>query len=210
MPQSWQRALYLPLIILAWLVIVLIGGWLLAHVAKTLLTLILSAITAFALTPLVSLVARGLPRPLAIAVAYVLGFGVVLGLLALVVATAATQITALVHHLPAYAQQAQRLEPRLLPLLRSLPQAGADDQHGGECQDTAHRQEPGRPRDEHGSPQQDDERGGKTGPDARSLVPAAGSWTGRTSTGLALTRGGARPWPRDVRCVCPCPDEAHA
>src|SRR5438105_11853338 len=90
MPDSWQRALYIPLIVLAWLAIVLLGGWLLTHVAKTLLTLLLSGITAFALTPLVSVLARWLPRSLAIAVAYVLGFAAVLGLGALVVATAAT------------------------------------------------------------------------------------------------------------------------
>ncbi len=118
MPQSWQRALYIPLIVLAWLVILLIGGWMLSHIAKTVLTLLLSGIAAFALTPLVSLLARGMPRGLAIAVAYVLGFVVVLGLLAFLVVTAATQITALVGNLPQYAQQAQHLEPRLLPLLR--------------------------------------------------------------------------------------------
>jgi len=118
LPTSWQRALYLPLIILAWLAIVLVGGWLLAHVVKALLTLLLSGIVAFALTPLVSLLARWLPRNLAIAVAYVLGFVVLLGLIAFLVVTAATQVTSLVHDLPRYAQQAQRLEPRLLPLLR--------------------------------------------------------------------------------------------
>src|SRR5918911_4372156 len=95
-PDSWQRALYIPLMVLAWLAIVLLGGWLLTHVAKTLLTLLLSGITAFALTPLVSMLARWLPRSLPIAVAYVLGFAAVLGLGALVVGTAATQITTLV------------------------------------------------------------------------------------------------------------------
>jgi len=115
---SWQRALYLPLIILAWLAIVLVGGWLLAHVAKAVLTLLLSGIVAFALTPLVSLLVRWLPRPLAIAVAYVLGFVVLFGVIAFLVVTATTQVTSLVHDLPRYAQQAQRLEPRLLPLLR--------------------------------------------------------------------------------------------
>jgi len=118
LPASWQRALYLPLIILAWLAIVLVGGWLLAHVAKALLTLLLSGIVAFALTPLVSLLARWLPRGLAIAIAYVLGFAVLLGLIAFLVVTAATQVTSLVHDLPRYARQAQHLEPQLLPLLR--------------------------------------------------------------------------------------------
>ena len=67
MPQSWQRALYIPLIVLAWVAIILIGGWLLSHVVKTLLTLLLSGIVAFALTPLVSLLTRWLPRGLAAA-----------------------------------------------------------------------------------------------------------------------------------------------
>ena len=118
MPASWQRALYLPLIILAWLAILLLGGWLLTHVAKTLLTLLLSGITAFALTPLVSVLARWLPRGLAIAVAYVLGFVVVLGLAALLVGTAAAQITTLVGNLPTYAHQVQHFEPQLVTMLQ--------------------------------------------------------------------------------------------
>jgi len=118
MSRSWQRALYIPLIVLAWLAILLIGGWLLSHIVKTLLTLVLSGIVAFALTPLVTLLARRLPRVLAIVVAYVLGFVVLLGLGAFIIATAAAQVTALVDYLPQYARQAQRTEPRLLPLLR--------------------------------------------------------------------------------------------
>jgi predicted PurR-regulated permease PerM len=117
-PDSWQRALYIPLIVLAWLAILLLGGWLLTHVAKTLLTLLLSGITAFALTPLVSVLARWLPRSLAIAVAYVLGFVVVLGLGALLVGTAATQVTTLVGSLPKYAHQLQQFEPQLVTILQ--------------------------------------------------------------------------------------------
>lgn len=120
LPASWQRALYLPLIILAWLAIVLVGGWLLAHVAKAVLTLLLSGIVAFALTPLVSVFARVMPRGLAIAVAYLVGFIVIFGLGALLVITAATQVKALAGDLPTYAHQARSLEPRLLPLLRPL------------------------------------------------------------------------------------------
>lgn len=117
---SWQRALYLPLIILAWLILILIGGWLLTHVTKAVLTLLLSGIIAFAITPLVSLFARVMPRGLAIALAYLLGFVVVFGLGALLVITTATQVKSLSHDLPAYVQQARSLEPRLLPLLKPL------------------------------------------------------------------------------------------
>jgi len=120
LPASWQRALYLPLIILAWLAIVFIGVWLLAHVAKAVLTLLLSGIVAFALTPLVSLFARVLPRSLAIAAAYLVGFVMLFGLGALLVVTAATQVKTLANDLPAYTHQARSLEPQLLPLLKPL------------------------------------------------------------------------------------------
>jgi predicted PurR-regulated permease PerM len=118
LPPSWQRALYLPLIILAWLAVLVVGGWLLSHVTKTILTLILSGIVAFALTPLVSLFARWMPRPLAIAIAYILGFAVLFGLGALLVDTAANQITNLAHNLPHYQQSLKRFEPQLVTTLK--------------------------------------------------------------------------------------------
>jgi predicted PurR-regulated permease PerM len=113
---DWQRALFIPLTILAWLAVVVIGGWLLSHVAKTILTLVLSAIVAFALTPVVSLLSRWLPRGLAIAIAYIVGFAIVLGLGAVIVMTAAAQVTNLVNHLPVYAHEVQKLEPRLVTM----------------------------------------------------------------------------------------------
>jgi predicted PurR-regulated permease PerM len=128
LPRSWQRALYLPLIILAWLAVVVVVGWLLGHVTKTILTLVLSGVVAFALTPLVSLLSRRLPRGLAIALAYLLGFAVLCGLLGLIVDTAANQVIALVDHLPAYERQVKRFEPQLVSALRpfGLTQAKLD------------------------------------------------------------------------------------
>ena len=63
-PHPWQRALYLPLTILAWLAVLVIGGWLLTHVTKTILLLVLSGVLAFALTPLADLLSRRLPQAL--------------------------------------------------------------------------------------------------------------------------------------------------
>lgn len=111
---DWQQAFFIPLTILAWLALVVIGGWLLSHVVKTILTLILSGIVAFALTPVVSFLSRWMPRGLAIALAYIGGFAIIFGLLALIVVTAADQVTSLVNHLPVYAREAHRLEPRLV------------------------------------------------------------------------------------------------
>jgi len=111
---NWQRALFIPLTILAWLAVGVIGLWLASHVAKTILTLILSAIVAYALTPLVSFLSRWIPRGFAIALAYILGFGVIFGLGALLVVTAAAQVTNLVHNIPHYAHYSQTLEPQVV------------------------------------------------------------------------------------------------
>lgn len=111
------RALLFPLVILAWLAVLVVVGWLLGHVTHALLILVLSSVVAFALSPLVTLLDRWLPRALAIAIAYVVGFAFILGLLSVVVATAATEITNLAHNLPDYARRAERLQPLTLSIL---------------------------------------------------------------------------------------------
>src|SRR2546423_498424 len=90
--RDWLRALLIPLTILAWLAVLVIAGWLLGHVTKTIITLILSGIVAFALTPVVNFLSRRMPRVVAIAVAYVVGFALFIGLGALLVITAADQV----------------------------------------------------------------------------------------------------------------------
>ncbi|MBJ7599281.1 MAG: AI-2E family transporter [Candidatus Nephthysia bennettiae] len=118
--SRWSTTLLLPLSILAWAAVIIVIGWLLGHVTKAILILVLSAIIAFALTPLVSLFSRWMPRSLAVALAYLIGFAVVFGLLGLVVITAASQITALVGHLPDYGNRADQLQPQLLRVLSPL------------------------------------------------------------------------------------------
>jgi predicted PurR-regulated permease PerM len=111
------RALLIPLVVLAWLAVLVLVGWLLGHVTHALLVLVLSTVVAFALTPVVELLDRWLPRALAIAVAYVFGFSLLIGLLSVVVMSAATEINNLVHNLPDYAQRAQALQPQATGLL---------------------------------------------------------------------------------------------
>jgi predicted PurR-regulated permease PerM len=111
------RALLIPLVVLAWLAVLVLVGWLLGHVAHAMLILVLSTVVAFALTPVVELLNRWMPRSLAIAIAYVFGFSLVIGLLSVVVMSAATEINNLVHNLPDYARRAQALEPQALGLL---------------------------------------------------------------------------------------------
>src|SRR5512141_2347838 len=71
--QNWQRALFLPLTILAWLVIAIIVLWLLGHITHSLVVIILAVIVTFAVAPLVRLLQRHLTRPVAIAIAYLFG-----------------------------------------------------------------------------------------------------------------------------------------
>jgi predicted PurR-regulated permease PerM len=85
----------LPLIVLSWLAVVVIAGWVLGHVARTMLLVALSGIIAFALTPLGNRLARWMPHPVALGLAYVLGVGTFLGVSVYVVATTASQVTSL-------------------------------------------------------------------------------------------------------------------
>jgi predicted PurR-regulated permease PerM len=119
-PPAWLRALVLPLIILTWLAVLVLIGWLLSHLTRTILLVVLAAVLAFAFTPLARLFARRVPQPVAIGLAYLIGLGVVFGFGAYVVATAVAQTSALVGNLPGYAQQAQALEPQVEGLLAPL------------------------------------------------------------------------------------------
>jgi predicted PurR-regulated permease PerM len=115
--DRWQRALFVPLTILAWLAVLLIIGWLVGHIIRTLVMIALSIVLAFALAPLVGLLTRWLGRPYAIAGAYVLGIAVVMGFGTLLVVTAAAQVVNLVAALPTYVQELPQIEPQLLVLL---------------------------------------------------------------------------------------------
>ena len=66
-PTLWLRALYPGQTILTWLIIILLCGWLLGHITRTLLVLGLSSVMAFALAPLISVLSCRMPRSLAIA-----------------------------------------------------------------------------------------------------------------------------------------------
>jgi predicted PurR-regulated permease PerM len=111
-PAAWLRALVVPMIILAWLALAVVAAWLLGHLAHTLLMLVLSVVLAFAFTPLANRLARWMPRPLALGVAYLLGVGIVLAFGVYVVATTAAQVSSLVANLPDYLGQTQSLEGR--------------------------------------------------------------------------------------------------
>ena len=110
--QNWQRALLLPLMILAWMAIGIILLWLLGHIAHALLVIVLAVIVTFAVAPLVQLLERRLTRSLAILIAYLLGIGIVLGLGSLLVSTAIRQVSTLVEILPSYVSRLDTMSPQ--------------------------------------------------------------------------------------------------
>ena len=126
---DWQSALFPPLTILAWIAVIVIGGWLLGHFVKTILTLVLAGIVAFALTPLVRWLSKYMPRSMAIALAYVVGFSVILGLLGFVILTASAQVTNLVQNLPHYTKDAHALQPQIVRLLKPFGVTNASYVH---------------------------------------------------------------------------------
>jgi predicted PurR-regulated permease PerM len=119
-PGTWLRALILPLIVLAWLVPVVLVGWLLSHLTRTLVLVALAGVLAFAFGPLANRLARWMPYSIALGLAYVLGLGLVLGLGSYVLVTAAAQVSSLLATLSAYDGQAQALQPQLTQLVAPL------------------------------------------------------------------------------------------
>lgn len=119
-PRSWLRALVLPLIALTWLAVLVLIGWLLSHLTRTILLITLSGVLAFAFTPVANWLERWLPRAWSIAVAYFVGVSIVLGFGGYIIVTAVVQVVALVTDLPGYQQQAQNLFPQVAALLAPI------------------------------------------------------------------------------------------
>lgn len=71
----WTRWRDIPLAILGWLAVAGVGLWLMAHIARSLIVLIIAALLAYALSPLVKWLERIMPRPVAVALVYILVFG---------------------------------------------------------------------------------------------------------------------------------------
>ncbi len=118
--SPWQRALYPPLTILAWLAVGAAVVWLLAYVAKAVLLVVLGVVLAYAFAPLAAMLERWLPRAVALAAAYVVGLGLVLGAGILLTTTVVEQVVGLVDAAPDYVQRAQALRPKVEAILAPL------------------------------------------------------------------------------------------
>ncbi|MBO0743499.1 MAG: AI-2E family transporter [Candidatus Dormibacteraeota bacterium] len=115
--SPWSRRLTVSLTILTWLAILVLVVWLLSHVVLAILLFVLAAVVGYALAPVVTLLNRWMPRPLAIALSYVFGVAAAIGLVFVVGYTATTELAALVHVLPGYLDRAHELESEVLAIL---------------------------------------------------------------------------------------------
>jgi predicted PurR-regulated permease PerM len=95
----WVRRVLIPLAILAWAGVAILILMVAGYVAKTLLLLAIAMLLAYALSPLVTLFARVMPRFLAILIVYLLVLGAVGTLLYFIVRTAVDQVISLSNYL---------------------------------------------------------------------------------------------------------------
>lgn len=96
---KWVRRLLIPLAILAWAGVVILILWAAGFVARTILLLVIAMLLAYALSPLVTLLERVMPRFLAILLVYLIVLGGIGTLLYFIVLTAVDQIVSLSNYL---------------------------------------------------------------------------------------------------------------
>ena len=118
--SPWMRRLTISLTILTWIAIVVVVVWLLSHVVVAILVFVLAAVFAYAFAPLVTLLSRWIPRPIAIGLSYFLGVLAALALVFLVAYIATSEAGGLVRTLPTYFDHAHYLESRALGILKPL------------------------------------------------------------------------------------------
>lgn len=95
----WIKRYGLPFAILAWSAVALPILWLAGHILQTLLLLTIAALLAYALAPIVKLLARVMPRFLAILIVYLVILGAFSTLLYLIIRTAIVQFSSLASYI---------------------------------------------------------------------------------------------------------------
>ena len=96
---NWARARDIPLAILGWTLVLFIAFWAAGHIIGTLLVLAIAALIAYALTPLVIVLRRWIPWPLAILAVYLVFVGLLGLLFFVVIDTAVSQAIPLINRI---------------------------------------------------------------------------------------------------------------
>ncbi len=118
----WLRRLIISLTVLVWVILIGIFFWLLGRMAQALLLLALGALLAYTIYPLIKLLQRVLPRPLAVAAVYLLVLSIVAVLLYVMFDAFVDQATSLVQYIQAVLNGEKRNQ--LQPILDLLQRFG--------------------------------------------------------------------------------------
>src|SRR5579862_831039 len=124
--SQWARRRDIILTLVLWMLAVGIVFWLLTHVARLLLLLVLSGLIAFALAPVTRGVSRLLPRPLAILLVYAAVLAAIGGLGYVVVSVALSEGAALLTQVHTFLSAGPDGTPS--PLVGKLTQLGISPQ----------------------------------------------------------------------------------
>ncbi len=96
---KWARRRDIPLAILAWIGVIAVVIWGVTYIVRVIVLLIIAALLAYALAPVVSWLQRLIPRPLAIVVACLVVLAVLALLVYLITLTALHQFSSLSHQI---------------------------------------------------------------------------------------------------------------
>lgn len=118
----WTRRLIISVTVLVWIVLLGVFFWLIGRVAQAVLLLAIGAILAFTIYPLVKLLQRVLPRPLAITIVYLLVLGLISVLVYFAVVTLIEQMTSLIQYIRSVINGSRTNQ--LQPVLDALKQLG--------------------------------------------------------------------------------------
>jgi predicted PurR-regulated permease PerM len=124
--QEWTRRRDIILTILLWALAVGMVFWLFSHIGRVILLLVISGLIAFALAPFTKLLARLVPRPLAIILVYGVVLGTIGGLGYLVVQAALSEGTVLTTQVQHFLSSGPHGAPS--PLVQQLKQLGISQQ----------------------------------------------------------------------------------
>lgn len=142
---DWARTRDIALTILGWIAILFVVFSGAGHIIGTLLVLAIAALIAYALSPLVAILRRWLPWPLAITVVYLLFVGLIALLFSVIIETAVQQAGPLADGIKALLTPAGA--GRNSPLVDFAHQLGISDAQLGTVRDTLFGQVTGIARD---------------------------------------------------------------
>ncbi len=119
---SWLSRLIISLTLLVWSALALLVLWLLSHVVTTLIIFVLATLIAYALYPLVQVLQRWMPRPIAIGIVYSVVFLGICALVYVLIRAIIDQVDSLITLI----NDARQTGPnnKLQPLVSALEQLG--------------------------------------------------------------------------------------